>query len=42
MEKILTIVVPTYNAEKYLRDNLESFCIPKLFPDLEVLIINDG
>ncbi len=42
MNKILTIVVPTYNAEKYLRDNLESFCIPKLMSDIEVLIINDG
>lgn len=42
MEKILTIVVPTYNAEKYLRDNLESFRIPELMPDIEVLIINDG
>lgn len=42
MEKVLTIAVPTYNAEKYLRDNLDSFCIPELFSDLEVLIINDG
>lgn len=42
MEKILTIVVPTYNAEKYLRDNLESFCIPQLLPELEILVINDG
>ena len=42
MEKILTIVVPTYNAEKYLRDNLASFCIPRLLPYLEVLVINDG
>lgn len=42
MEKILTIVVPTYNAEQYLRDNLDSFCIPELLDDLEVLVINDG
>lgn len=42
MEKILTIVVPTYNAEKYLKDNLDSFCIPELLSDLEVLVINDG
>lgn len=42
LDKILTIVVPTYNAEKYLRDNLESFCISELLDDLEVLIINDG
>lgn len=42
MKKILTIVVPTYNAEKYLRDNLESFCIKEILDDIEVLIINDG
>lgn len=42
MEKILTVVVPTYNAEKYLRDNLESFCIEELLPDLDILVINDG
>ncbi len=42
MEKILTIVVPTYNAEKYLRDNLESFKIEEILEEIEVLIINDG
>lgn len=42
MEKILTVVVPTYNAEKYLRDNLESFVIPEVLQDIEILIINDG
>ena len=42
MEKILTVVVPTYNAEKYLRDNLESFEIPELMQDIEILIVNDG
>lgn len=42
MEKILTVVVPTYNAERYLRDNLESFEIPELMQDVEILVINDG
>jgi len=42
MNKILTIVVPTYNAEKYLRDNLNSFCTPEILSDIEILIINDG
>ena len=42
MNKILTIVVPTYNAEKYLRDNLDSFRVKELFSDIEVLIVNDG
>lgn len=42
MEKIITIVVPTYNAEKYLRTNLESFHIEEVLDDIEVLVINDG
>lgn len=42
MGKILTVVVPTYNAEKYLRDNLESFCVEELLSDIDVLVINDG
>lgn len=42
MGKILTVVVPTYNAEEYLRDNLESFCIERLLTDIDILVINDG
>lgn len=42
MNKVLTIVVPTYNAERFLRDNLESFCIEEVLEDIEVLVINDG
>lgn len=43
MEKLLTIIVPTYNMEKYLRR-----CLGSLIMDearmilLEVLVINDG
>lgn len=42
MNKILTIVVPAYNAEKYLRKNLNSFCINTILEDIEVIIVNDG
>lgn len=42
MGKILTVVVPTYNAEIYLRDNLESFRIERLLSDIDILVINDG
>ena len=28
MEKLLTVVVPSYNVEKYLEETLESFCDP--------------
>lgn len=42
MGKILTVVVPTYNIEKYIERCLESFAIPELMEDLEVLVVNDG
>ncbi len=42
MNKILTIIVPTYNAEKYLRRTLESFLIETILEEIEVLVINDG
>lgn len=42
MEKLLSIVVPTYNVEKYLRKCLESFCMEGVQDKLEVLVINDG
>lgn len=42
MEKTLTIVVPTYNAERYLKTNLDSFLTEALLDDIEVLVINDG
>lgn len=44
MDKLLTIVIPSYNMEKYLRRCLDSLLIDNstLFNRLEVLIINDG
>lgn len=42
MEKLLTITVPTYNVEKYLRVCLDSLCIEYAKDKMEVLIINDG
>lgn len=41
-EKILTVVVPTYNAEKYLEKNLDSLCVEEILSDIEVIIVNDG
>ena len=42
MEKILTVVVPMYNIEAYIRNCLDSFkaCIGKT--EFEVLIVDDG
>ena len=42
MEKILTIIIPTYNMEDYLCYCLDSLLIKDGFKQLEVLIINDG
>lgn len=42
MKKNLTILVPTYNMEKYLCRCLDSLIIGKGLKNLEVLVINDG
>ena len=44
MHKLLTVVIPMYNVEKYVRKCLESFVMPdkKKMESLEVLCINDG
>ena len=43
MEKLLTIIIPVYNVEKYIRRCIESIIIPaEYYRDLEVIIINDG
>lgn len=43
MDKLLTIVVPAYNAEAYIRKNLESVILPQSYMDrMEVLVVDDG
>ena len=43
MEKILTIVIPTYNMQDYLRRCLDSLIVADdLMNTYEVLVINDG
>ena len=43
MNKVITIVIPTYNMERYLDRCLNSLIIaPDLMDKLEVLVINDG
>ena len=42
-EKILSIIVPSYNMEKYLPKCLGSLVVaPELMERLEVLVVNDG
>lgn len=40
--KTLTIVVPAYNVEKYLKRCLDSVKLESVMSDIEVLIVNDG
>lgn len=43
MNKVLTIIIPTYNMEKYLHRCLDSLIIDEEgMKQLEVLVINDG
>lgn len=43
MKKILTIVIPTYNVEKYLERCLDSLTYnDDIQDDIEILVVNDG
>ena len=41
MQPLISIIIPVYNAEKYIRECLESV-ISQEFQDYEVLVVNDG
>ena len=40
-EKLVTIVIPVYNSEKYLDDCIESV-VNQSYKNIEILLINDG
>ena len=40
--KLLTIVVPAYNAEQHLKRCLDSLCQEPFVDQLQILVINDG
>lgn len=40
--KTLSISIAAYNSEKWLGTCLDSFIIPEIIDDIEVLIVNDG
>ena len=42
MDKILSIIVPSYNVEKYISKCLDSLIVEEIIDDIEVLIVNDG
>lgn len=41
MNKILSVIIPSFNMEKYLNQCIDSLLVPSL-EDIEILIINDG
>jgi len=42
MEKLLSIIIPSYNAEKTLGTTLDSLCRPEFIDELDVIVVNDG
>ncbi len=42
MNKILTISIAAYNIEKYVNETLDSFVIPEVMDDIEIILVNDG
>jgi glycosyltransferase involved in cell wall biosynthesis len=43
MDKLLTVVVPVYKVEKYIKKCLDSLIVPnELMERLEVIVVNDG
>lgn len=42
MEKILSIIIPAYNCERYLDKCIQSFLEEKVLNELDIIIVNDG
>lgn len=42
MGKILSICVPSYNMEEYLKRCMDTFLVPEVIDQLEIIIVNDG
>ena len=40
--KVLSIIVPVYNTEKYLRRCLDSILVNEALPYFEAILVNDG
>lgn len=41
-EKILTVVVPSYNAQEFLPKGIPTFLDNRILDDIEILIVDDG
>lgn len=42
MDKILTVAVPAFNAERYLKKCLDSLCRITSLEKLDIIVVNDG
>lgn len=42
MKKILSIIVPSYNVEKYIHKTVESMISEDLLEKIEIILVNDG
>lgn len=42
MQKILSVVIPSYNVEKYIDKCLRSFVEISCLNDIEIIVVNDG
>ena len=40
--KALTILIPVYNTEKYIKRCLDSLIVSEIMDDIEILVVNDG
>lgn len=41
MNPLVSIIIPVYNSEKYIRDTISS-CLEQSYGHLEVIVVNDG
>ena len=39
---LLSVIIPVYNADKYLKNTFDSLISQTVFQNLEIIIINDG
>lgn len=42
MQKVLSIIIPSYNTEKYIDECLPTMLSEEILDDIEILLINDG
>lgn len=41
-EKVLSVIIPSYNAESFLRKGIPTFLAQEIMDDIEILIVDDG